>query len=89
MAEEQTDTAQMKISFTLEDEDAALTAAKLELLKEEDGTLLSVSSQKVDAGFQQVWLDLEENTPYTLSITATQALGLCSQQQKITEEVCR
>lgn len=70
LAEEQTDTAQMKISFTLADEDAALTAAKLELLKEEDGTLLSVSSQKVDAGFQQVWLDLEENTPYTLSITA-------------------
>ena len=70
LAEEETDTARMKVSFTLADEDAALTAAKLELRKEEDGALLSVSSQEVSAGFQELWLDLEENIPYTLSITA-------------------
>lgn len=70
LAEEETQTARMKVSFHLLDEDGALTAAKLELRKEVEGALLPVSSQELAAGPQELKLELEENIPYTLSITA-------------------
>ena len=70
LAEEQTDTAQMKVSFTLTDPDSALTSSKMELLQNKDGEFVTVDTRDTPAGSHEFRLDLEEDTPYTLSLSA-------------------
>lgn len=67
-AEELTDTAQMKISFVLRDEDSALTSSRMEVLRHSDNSLLT--SEKLSAGKNEFILDLEEGTLYDIHITA-------------------
>lgn len=66
LAEELTDTAQMKISFDLKDADLALTHAEMKVIKDLDGTL--IVSKKLKAGHHQFVLDLEEDTVYKVHI---------------------
>lgn len=70
LAEEMVDTAQMKVSFTLEDEDAALTSAKMEVRKNTDGAFTAVAVKEVSAGANAFLLDLEEDAAYMLHISA-------------------
>lgn len=68
LAEEITASAQMKISFTVNDPDEALTSANMEILRQTDGEYSSVDSKPVTSGRNEFVLDLEENTPYLLHI---------------------
>lgn len=70
LAEEMVDTAQMKVSFLLQDEDSALTSSEMEVLKSTDGTFTTVDVMDVTAGENVFLLDLEEDTAYTLHISA-------------------
>ena len=69
LAEELTDTAKMKVSFTLKDEDSAVVSAAMEVANESDGTTLV--SEEVKAGENEFVLDLEEDTEYAVNITAS------------------
>ncbi len=69
LAEELTDTAQMKVSFTLKDEDSAVISAGMEVVNESDGTTLV--SEEVKAGENEFVLDLEEDTEYGVNITVS------------------
>ena len=69
LAEELTDTAQMKVSFTLKDEDSAVISAGMEVVNESDGTILL--SEEVKAGENEFVLDLEEDTEYGVNITVS------------------
>ena len=66
--EDLTDTAQMKVSFVLRDEDSALTSSQMEVLRQTDNNLLT--SEKLHAGKNEFTLDLEEETLYDICITA-------------------
>ena len=68
LSEEVKETAQMKVTFALEDPDDALTGAKMEVVKEADGTELD--SWEVKPGENEFLLDLEEGVPYKAYITA-------------------
>ena len=67
--EELTDTAQMKVSFVLRDEDSALTSSDMKVLRQSDNNLLT--SEKLRAGKNEFTLDLEEDTLYDIYITAS------------------
>lgn len=69
LAEELTDTAQMKVFFTLTDEDSAVISAGMEVVNESDGTILL--SEEVKAGENEFVLDLEEDTEYGVNITVS------------------
>ena len=69
LAEELTDTAKMKVFFTLKDEDSAVVSAAMEVVNESDGTTLV--SEEVKAGENEFVLDLEEDTEYAVNITAS------------------
>lgn len=66
LSEELTDTAQMKVSFSLRDPDQALTSAFAEVIKNSDGT--QIISEKLSAGENELALDLEENEAYTVHL---------------------
>ena len=68
LAEE--DDGRMKVSFSLWDEDSALTGAEMEVLEHVDGELAAVDRKDVTVGDNVFSLDLEEETTYTLSISA-------------------
>ena len=70
LAEEWTETAQMKVSFHLNDEDAALISSALEVLKNTDGEFTMVDTMEISAGDNAFVLDLEEDMAYTLHISA-------------------
>ena len=70
LAEERMDTAQMQVSFVLQDVDSALTSSEMEVLKSTDGTFTTVDVMEVTAGENVFLLDLEEDTAYTLHISA-------------------
>ena len=67
--EELTDTAQMKVSFVLRDEDSALTSSDMKVLRRSDNNLLT--SEKLRVGKNEFTLDLEEDTLYDIYITAS------------------
>lgn len=69
-AEEKADTAQMQVSFLLEDPDGAVTSSDMEVLKNADGEFIKVETLEVSAGENTFLLDLEEDTAYTLHISA-------------------
>ena len=66
--EERTDTAQMQVSFTLRDEDAALSSASAEVLEKESGE--RILTETLAAGEQELLLDLEEDREYLFHIAA-------------------
>ncbi len=70
LAEELTDTAQMKVSFLLKDEDSALTSSAIEVLKSVDGEFTRVDIKETSAGENEFLLDLEEDTAYTIHLSA-------------------
>lgn len=70
LTEEITDTAQMKVSFVLEDKDSALTSSAMEVLRNADGEFTVVDIKEVSAGSNEFLLDLEEDAKYTLHISA-------------------
>lgn len=69
LAEELPDTAQMKVSFTLKDEDSAAVSSAMEVVNDSDGTMLV--SEAVKAGKNEFVLDLEEDTEYGVNITVS------------------
>lgn len=70
LTEEMTDTAQMKISFLLKDEDSSLTSSTMEVLKNTDGGFTRVDIKEISVGENEFLLDLEEDTVYTLHLSA-------------------
>lgn len=70
IAEELPDTAQMKISFELIDEDLALSSSGLEVLKISDGEYISVDFKSITEGMNEFILDLDEDTPYAVYLFA-------------------
>lgn len=70
LAQEVTASAQMKVSFTVNDPDGSLTSAHMEILQEKDSDHTSVDSKTVVAGPNEFVLDLEEDTSYLLHIMA-------------------
>lgn len=70
LAEEITDSAQMKVSFLLKDEDSALTSSRMEVLLHTDGAFTAIDIKKVSAGKNTFLLDLETDTAYTIHIAA-------------------
>ena len=69
VAEETEDTAQMKVSFILKDDDSAIISSGLELLKNSDGEFITVEYKDVVAGLNEFVLDLEEDELYTAHIS--------------------
>ena len=72
-AEELTDSAQMKVTFRLADEDGALTSAVMEVFRggEDAGdSRVLVQTEELSGGYNEFILDLEEDTAYTLHINA-------------------
>lgn len=66
LSEQINETGQMNVSFTLKDEDAALTGASVEVVKaSEDSPLLT---EEITAGQKEFVLDLEDGAAYTLYI---------------------
>lgn len=70
LAEEKTDTAQMKISFVLEDEDSALLSSEMEVLRKDGEEYTSVDKKDIIIGKNEFVLDLDEEEVYTLNISA-------------------
>lgn len=70
LTEEKTDSAQMKVSFTLKDEDSALTGAKMEVLQNNNGEFSTIDTIEAAAGSNEFLLNLEEDTAYLLHISA-------------------
>lgn len=68
LSEQLTNTAQMKVSFVLKDDDASISTAQMEVLKSVDNTL--ITTEKITTGKNTFVLDLEEETAYTVHITA-------------------
>ncbi len=68
LAEDLTDSAQMKVSFDLKDEDGALDSARVEVVKKDDGSLNT--GETIRRGENEFVLDLEEGTAYEVRITA-------------------
>lgn len=75
LAEELTDTARMKVSFVLTDEDSAVTGAGIKIEKKPDrGTDAPsetdlIFEDEAGKGRNEFVLDLEEDTPYLVYIT--------------------
>lgn len=69
LAEELPDTSQLKVSFTLKDEDSAAVSAEVEVVNDSDGTILV--SEEVKVGDNEFVLDLEEDTEYGVNITVS------------------
>ena len=75
LAEELTDTARMKVSFVLTDEDSAVTGAGIKIGKKPDrGTDAPsetdlILEDEAGKGRNEFVLDLEEDTPYLVYIT--------------------
>lgn len=70
LTEEIAGTSQIQVSFLLKDEDDALTSAGMELLKNTDGEMTRIDVRDAAAGENEFLLDLEEDTAYTLHISA-------------------
>lgn len=66
LSEQINGTGQMNVSFTLKDEDAALTAASVEVVKASDDSPLL--TEEIMAGQKEFVLDLEDDAVYTLYI---------------------
>lgn len=69
-AQELNDTAQMKISFEIIDEDLAVFSSGVEILKTFGDEKITVDFYRVSQGVNEFILDLEEDTPYTVYIYA-------------------
>lgn len=69
LSEQINGTGQMKVSFTLKDEDTALTGAGLEVVKASDNSTLF--TEEITAGQKEYVMDLEDGTAYTLYISGS------------------
>ena len=66
--EELTDSAQMKVTFDIKDDDSSITASEMEILKNSDSGLEVVDTKSIQAGTNEFILDLQDGIPYTLNI---------------------
>ena len=60
----------MRISFLLRDEDSALTGGTMEVFRHFDGEMVLEEEHAIAAGSHEFLLDLEEETLYTLYLSA-------------------
>lgn len=69
LAEELTNTAQMKVTVFLKDEDSAVVSAGMEVVKAGGGS--TAVSEELKAGENEFVLDLDEGTAYAVNMTVS------------------